>query len=485
MLSVDAAVGARYSRLSDLTSFPDHFLFSDALSEASKVNLELLRLEVLSALIFNEQLAVPQTVYFSGVLGGVVAEIERAVQATGRRYAPRVLRQPFVPAMSLDYAEDPRGPLGFQFDRFNESHAAGMFVELDKGPEDPARVRRVASEICRQHFPDRAGAPASDQLLKDVGQVMGRRGGDLLALARSYAQGPCRTMAPPRRTFGARLHGALSAPRIRATLQDSLSAELRRDIDSFTAAIANDPNLTGRGALRTAESYAPYRHLVTGDLEQLINFILHHEFAERVSAGYTNIEALPGEILVDKVVRSRRGKLENYSNFSYNNRNFSAVSAASCEGRQDYVWESVWEGVARYLCDYPWMEQALALRPADPSTRADFLKTARKIIEGLSKSIEKDLVRFDVVEKDCFEKLGEKITEAMPSITLFKTGAAPLIEAGIASQVFAITLSVAKVAVGPVSGTIKPIVDIYTLNRKNKRLNGNLIRKVCYAKRLS
>jgi len=148
---VNAIVGTRYSRFSDLTVFPDSLLFNRNVGDETNVNLNLFRLEILSAVLFNEQLAIPQTVYISSILGHIYGEMQEATKELKiEERLPLVFKQPFRPALANEYrTDDPRKVFTFQLDQFKKSPPKGIFVELDL-PEGDGHlaVRDLIRRMC-------------------------------------------------------------------------------------------------------------------------------------------------------------------------------------------------------------------------------------------------------------------------------------------------------------------------------------------------
>jgi hypothetical protein len=150
---VDELITSRYSRFSDLTVFGGSLLFDQKIEPTTLRNLQLFRLEVLIAVLFNEQLAIPQTVYMSSILGQVFWEMQESLKVLrpgSLKELPLVFRQPFRPALANEYINDSRGVFAYHIDRIDEDHKKGFFVELDYPPENISyqEVRSLTRKMC-------------------------------------------------------------------------------------------------------------------------------------------------------------------------------------------------------------------------------------------------------------------------------------------------------------------------------------------------
>ena len=183
-------LGTRYSRLSDFTVFPESLLFEriEEFQYETNVMLNLLRLEVLSAILFNEQIAVPMTVYVSSILGYVYGEIQDAIKGEIGKL-PLCIKHPFRPALTPDYSKDERGSLCYQLDRMKVDHDKGFHWEFDNTPSDKdyRNVRSLLNRMCESLSPGYNKHKIDEgELIKTLGQV----GPSIYHLLKSYAEQP-------------------------------------------------------------------------------------------------------------------------------------------------------------------------------------------------------------------------------------------------------------------------------------------------------
>jgi hypothetical protein len=416
---VDELRTSRYSRFSDLTVFGGSLLFDQEIKPTTLRNLQLFRLEVLIAVLFNEQLAIPQTVYISSILGQVFWEMQESLKVLrpeSLKELPLVFKQPFRPALANNYINDSRGVFAYHIDRINEDdHKKGFFVELDYPPENISyqKVRSLTKKMCESISNNERNID-DDELVK----MLGENGPKLYSLLKSYTQSQPLAQISSTISFGKRFRSEVENPNIRDAILNSCSSHNQSIIAKFIDYSIQNDTLLSRGPLREDPKYDPFRDAINEDIIDFINFTFHYDIQQRINAGYSNIEVFPDEKTVKAVLaakkketinlsKKRKETINSYDQFIYEGEHFSAVSPRWCNLLNEDAWIRVWNGLARTVSDTDWREMIVKLKRIPYSqNKKEFSKSAEEITNYLIRKLDQDdYIKFNFYEPDKLGKL--------------------------------------------------------------------------------